>query len=269
MGAAGADAEGVEPDMPAAGAGDAARGVPHSPQNRDAGALLVPHDGQTAASRAPHSPQNLRPGSLTVEQLGQVTGGVPSLARRVQDGDDAMASGGSHPCETPPMHHDADPAARLAQARVAYAGLVPRLAAGEPWPLAERFGTEPEADWGPREVLAHVAEMLPYWLGEYERVVEAGRPAGDGHAFGRVASNALRIGVLERDRTLPLRELVARIDAGIDRWERRVATREPGDDAAVGLHSTLGEMTAKALRDRFVTGHLEEHLEQLEAVLRG
>jgi hypothetical protein len=167
------------------------------------------------------------------------------------------------------MTHDTDPAARLAQARAGYAALFPPLAAGEPWALAERFGTEPEAAWGPREVLAHVAEMLPYWLGEYERVVEAQRPAGDGQPFGRVASNALRIGVLERDRTLPLRELLARIEAGIDRWERRVAIREPGDDAAVGVHATLGELTAGALRDRFVTGHLEEHREQLEAILRG
>ena len=166
------------------------------------------------------------------------------------------------------MTHDADPAARLAQARAGYADLFPRLAAGEPWPLAQRFGTEPEAAWGPREVLTHVAEMLPYWLGEYERVVEAARPAGDGTPFGRVASDALRIGVLERDRSLPLRELLARIDAGIERWERRLVARELGDDAAVGIHSTLGEMTAGALRERFVTGHLEEHREQLEAVLK-
>ena len=86
--------------------------------------------------------------------------------------------------------------------------------------------------------------------------------------FGRVAADALRIGVLERDRTLPLRELFDRIDAGIARWERRVEARAPGDDgASAGLHSRLGEMTAGELRERFVTTHLEEHLEQLEGIL--
>jgi len=35
------------------------------------------------------------------------------------------------------------------------------VTAGEPWPLAEDYGTGPEASWGPREVLAHVEEMLP------------------------------------------------------------------------------------------------------------
>ena len=160
-----------------------------------------------------------------------------------------------------------DPAARLATSRARFAALAPRVAAGEPWPLAEAFGTEPEASWGPREVLAHAAEMLPYWLGEYERVVDAARGTGDGAPFGRVAADALRIGVLERDRTLPLRELFERIDAGIVRWERRLASVTPADDARAGVHSRLGEMTAADLRDRFVTGHLEEHLGQLEAIL--
>ncbi len=162
---------------------------------------------------------------------------------------------------------DLDPAARLAASRGAFAALAPRIRAGEPWPLAEAFGTEPEASWGPREVLAHTAEMLPFWLGEYERVVEAGHAAGDGAPFGRTGADALRLGILERDRTLPLRELFDRIDAGIERWERRLAASRPGEDAAAGLHSRLGEMTAGELRDRFVTTHLEEHLEQLDGIL--
>jgi len=159
------------------------------------------------------------------------------------------------------------PAARLAASRAAFAAIAPRIAAGEPWPLAERFGTEPEASWGPREVLAHTAEMLPFWLGEYERVVEARRRPGDGQPFGRVAADTLRIGILERDRTLPLRELFDRIDAGIQRWEGRLAGADPAEDAWAGVHSRLGEMTAGELRDRFVTSHLEEHLEQLDGIL--
>ena len=171
-------------------------------------------------------------------------------------------------CETSPMTDTtADPAPRLAASRAAFSAVAPRILAGEPWPLAEQFGTEPEASWGPREVLAHTAEMLPFWLGEYERVIEAGGRPGSPAPFGRTAADTLRIGILERDRTLPLRELFARIDAGIERWQRRLDARAPGDDAAVGLHSRLGEMTAGDIRDRFVTTHLEEHLEQLEGNL--
>ena len=161
----------------------------------------------------------------------------------------------------------ADPAPRLAASRAAFAELAPAIAGGDPWPLAEAFGTEPEASWGPREVLAHTAEMLPFWLGEYERVVAAGQPAGAGVPFGRTAADTLRIGILERDRTLPLRELFGRIDTGIERWERRLASTTPDEDACAGVHSRLGEMPAAEVRDRFVVTHLEEHLEQLRAIL--
>ena len=116
-------------------------------------------------------------------------------------------------------------------------------------------------------MLAHTAEMLPYWLGEFERLVEAGHGPGDGVPFGRTADDPLRLGVLERDRTLPFRELFDRIDAGIDRWTRRIAAAAPDDGRAVGLHGRLGEMTADQLRDRFVVTHLDEHTTQLEALL--
>jgi hypothetical protein len=176
-------------------------------------------------------------------------------------------------CQTPSMTDlpppMADPRSRLAMVRDGFAWLRPRVVAGEPWALAEDFGTGPEASWGPREVLAHTAEMLPFWLGEYERVVEAGRGAGDGQPFGRTSEDPLRIGILERDRTLPLRELFDRIDAGIDRWERRLSDAPAGEDEAMGRHPRLGEMNAGQLCVRFVLTHLEEHAAQLDAILMG
>lgn len=158
-----------------------------------------------------------------------------------------------------------DDLTRIAAARGAYAALAPRISAGEPWPLATAFGTEPEASWGPREVLAHVAEMLPFWLGELERVVD-----GDGQApipFGRTAEDQLRIGTIERDRTLPLRVLFERVDAGIAAWQRRLPALSDTDQAKVGLHPRLGELPAPGIADRFIVGHLEDHIAQLETIL--
>jgi hypothetical protein len=160
-----------------------------------------------------------------------------------------------------------DAVARLATARDALISLHPRVAAREPWPLAADFGTGPEAAWGPREVLAHTAEMLPFWLGEMERVIEAGRGPGDGLPFGRVAGDAMRVGILERDRTLPLRELFARIDADLRRWEARVPTVTAEEANARGLHPRDGEVPATWIRDRYVIRHLDEHIAQLETIL--
>lgn len=160
-----------------------------------------------------------------------------------------------------------DALARLADSRAGFADLRPRVEAREPWPLAEKFGAEPEASWGPREVLAHLCEMLQFWLGEHGRIVEAARATGNGLPFGRTSSDTLRTAIIERDRTFPVADLFERIDAGIARWERRVAETTEEEGASVGLHPRLGELTADALRDRMIVLHLEEHVAQLEGIL--
>ncbi len=98
---------------------------------------------------------------------------------------------------------------RLDAARAGLAATRPAVEAGAPWPLAETFDDSDEARWGPREVLAHLAEMVPYWLGEIERVL-AGDP--EPVPFGRIATDPVRIAIVERDRSLPPRELYDRID---------------------------------------------------------
>ncbi len=155
---------------------------------------------------------------------------------------------------------------RLDALRAAYAGLQPKVVAGEPWPLATAFGTEPEAAWGPPELLAHVAEMLLFWLGELERVVD-GAPGAHVAPFGRVSTDAVRIGLIERDRTLPRRVLFDRIDGGLRSWSDRLGSLTDDERARVGRHPTLGEFAATAILDRFVLGHAEEHVAQLETIL--
>ncbi|HKG57075.1 MAG TPA: DinB family protein, partial [Candidatus Limnocylindrales bacterium] len=113
------------------------------------------------------------------------------------------------------------------------------------------------------ETLAHVAEMLPFWTGELERVVAGPEPA----PFGRVATDTLRIGVLERDRSLPLAELFDRIEAGSERFARRVGRLTPAESGRRGVHPRLGEMTAAGIVERFVVSHVEEHALQLRELV--
>jgi hypothetical protein len=152
---------------------------------------------------------------------------------------------------------------RLAAATARLAALHPSLVAGT-WPLAERFDHDPEAAWGPREVLAHLGEMLPYWLGEAERIVDM---TGGPEPFGRTATNDVRLAIIERERTLPLRELVARVDNGVARWRQRLGELDDAQGERRGLHPTIGAMTVVDVATRFVTVHLEDHLDQLSATL--
>ena len=154
---------------------------------------------------------------------------------------------------------------RLAAAADRLASFAPTLRDGS-WPLAERFDHAPEAAWGPRELLAHLAEMLPYWLGEAERIIDM--TAGP-EPFGRVVTNDVRLAIIERDRTLPVRELEARVAVGIERWRRRWAALDEVTRVRPGLHPTLGEMTVGEVGSRFVAGHLDDHLDQLTVILSG
>jgi hypothetical protein len=160
--------------------------------------------------------------------------------------------------------------AALAQRlKVVIAGLVAhraRIHAAEPWPLAADFGPGPEASWGPRELLAHVAEMLPYWLGEVERVL------GDGPEpvpFGRTQADPNRLTAIERDRTLPLAELYARIEAGAERYARRLPALTTADASRRGLHPVLGELPVTTILERMVVRHAEDHVRQLTDILAG
>ncbi len=139
------------------------------------------------------------------------------------------------------------------------------LVAGEPWPLSAAYGTEPEADWGPREVLAHVNEMLGYWTAQLESVL-AGDP-GTAVPFGRVASDPDRIARIAADRELPSGDLLDRIDAGLVTATGFAGGLSAADLERRGLHPTRGELTVGASLERFLVTHVEEHVVQLREIL--
>jgi hypothetical protein len=154
---------------------------------------------------------------------------------------------------------------RLESAAANLVALREQVEAGAPWPLADVYGVEPEASWGPPELLAHVEEYLRYWMGEIERVL-----AGDGRtpvAFGRVATDTIRLGVIGRDRTLPLRELFARIEADAARVANRLSELSEAEASRRGLHPMRGEMTIREMLELFLVGHTEGHVTQLREIL--
>jgi hypothetical protein len=124
--------------------------------------------------------------------------------------------------------------------------------------------TDPDPDSGERwdrgQVLAHVAEMLPYWARQIELLV-----AGEQATFGRVRGDPERAAAIERDRREDPERLLGRVDEGV---AVVLALLERLDDRAMartGRHPSLGEMTVAAIVDRFLVAHLEEHADQLEA----
>ena len=137
--------------------------------------------------------------------------------------------------------------------------------AGEPWPLSPAYGTEPESDWGPKETLAHVDEMIPFWLDQVGRILATEGPAPV--PFGRTIADPDRIGRIGRDRELPAGELFERFDREVAAASDRIRSLPPAALDRIGAHARLGEMTVTDIIDRFVIQHLAEHARQLVEIV--
>ena len=164
-----------------------------------------------------------------------------------------------------------DVAGRLDAAVDALAELGPQVIAREPWPLAEAVGPAPETSWGPREVLAHLAEMVPFWLGEIELIIDAdvvrAEAAVEPPPFGRLEADPLRVAIIDRDRMFPSRELLARIDVEGRRTARRLRDLNTREAQLLGRHPTRGDLTVAEVAERLIVSHLEGHVTQLRETL--
>src|SRR5262245_56514104 len=100
---------------------------------------------------------------------------------------------------------------QLLEAHARVAAMRPGVEAGAPWPASPNFGHEPESTWNPPELLAHLAEMLPYWTAQIERIL-AGYP--EPVPFGRVATDDERIAAIGRERTRPVGKLFDDVAGG-------------------------------------------------------
>ena len=159
-----------------------------------------------------------------------------------------------------------DLADRLDQSLEAMVELGPQLAAGEPWGIDGVVAPGPESSWGPREVLAHVSEMIPFWMGEIELILDAGG-GSEPPAFGRLEADELRIAIITRDRAFPARELLGRVEAEARRVARRLRALGDEDAAALGRHVSRGDLAVREIAERFIVSHIEGHVTQLRETL--
>ena len=157
-----------------------------------------------------------------------------------------------------------DIADRLLEVHGRFDALRTGVEAGAPWPASDNFGHEPESTWNPPELLAHVAEMLPYWMGQIERILD-GYP--EPVPFGRVATDDERIAAIGRERARPVGELFDQVARGAEAAAVRLRELPQDQLERRGTHPTLGEMTVSAVAERMFIRHLGDHEEQLRRIL--
>lgn len=118
--------------------------------------------------------------------------------------------------------------------------------------------------WDAGQVWAHLAEFLPYWMAEFDKVV--GAAPGEPVVFGRTKADPHRIAAIEQRRHEDPPALMAEVRAHAAAWRSWLAAlADPGWDR-VGRHPTLGDMDVPTMLGHFVVGHLEEHADQLDTL---
>lgn len=139
-----------------------------------------------------------------------------------------------------------------------------RLAASADHPPPGLTDADPATGerWDAGQAWAHVAEFVPYWQGEIERVL-----AGRGSApvpFGRTTEDPGRVGAIEAGRNEPPSDQMARLAGALMLLRTYLVGLSDTQWSARGLHERRGEMTVAEILDGFVVSHLEEHADQLE-----
>lgn len=120
--------------------------------------------------------------------------------------------------------------------------------------------------WEAGQVWAHLAEFVPYWIDQAQRVV-------DGYVdqpipFGRTKTDQGRIAAIERDQDQPVAVLWSETHSHVEQLRRFVHGLGDAAWAVRGVHPTRGVMGLEHILDEFLVGHLEEHADQLDELGR-
>jgi len=121
--------------------------------------------------------------------------------------------------------------------------------------------------WEAGELWAHVAEFIPYWISEAERVLA--EDSSDPVPFGRSRANPERIAAIERDRHRGTPALWHDIREDLNDLRAFLGEISERGWRAKGLHPIQGVMPLSQIVEEMLIGHLEEHADQLERMRHG
>ncbi|MEO8626061.1 MAG: DinB family protein [Candidatus Limnocylindrales bacterium] len=119
--------------------------------------------------------------------------------------------------------------------------------------------------WNGAQVWAHMAEFVPYWQQQLANVIA--QYSGSPVPFGRTKEDAARVDAIEVGKNVPIPNMIEQVQQAIALTKDYLKTMTPEQWAAIGQHARRGEMTAPQIVQTFTLDHLEEHADQLEALV--
>jgi uncharacterized damage-inducible protein DinB len=130
--------------------------------------------------------------------------------------------------------------------------------------VARRLRVAPsENEWSAMQILAHMVEMIPYWLHHCEALIAASAPP----TFGRSLDALERLAGVARAATGNAEELLRQLNDEVKTAAEVIRKMSPDDRRKAGNHVRLGTITVADAIEQFIVGHAEEHCSQIQAAL--
>jgi hypothetical protein len=126
--------------------------------------------------------------------------------------------------------------------------------------------TAGDNDWSVMQILGHLVEMIPYWLGHCRVLIAA---TGEPPVFGRGLGAPERLAGIERGSNGDPKELLGRLNEEVKAATRAIREMSAAERSKKGIHIKWGELTVADSMERCIVAHAEEHLEQIRAALSG
>ena len=131
--------------------------------------------------------------------------------------------------------------------------------------VARRLRTAPGNDeWSALQVLGHMAEMIPYWLGHCRTLIAAHEPPH----FGRTLEAPERLAAVDPEALKQPEALVSLLEAEIKAAARTMRQLTPAERRKTGIHVKRGEMTVDEILEQLIVAHAEDHLLQVRTALQ-
>jgi uncharacterized damage-inducible protein DinB len=131
--------------------------------------------------------------------------------------------------------------------------------------VARRLRTAPGNDeWSALQVLGHMAEMIPYWLGHCRTLIAAHEPPH----FGRTLEAPERLAAVDPEALKQPEALVSLLEAEIKAAARTMRQLTPAERRKTGIHVKRGEMTVDEILEQLIVAHAEDHLRQVRTALQ-
>lgn len=131
--------------------------------------------------------------------------------------------------------------------------------------VAQRLRLAPgDSDWSASQILGHMIEMIPYWLGHCRGLIAATEPPN----FGRALDAPERLAGVNRGAIGNADELLRLLNDEVQAAVKTIRQMSMVERSKKGIHIRRGEMTVADIVELFIVAHAEDHLVQVQAVLR-